>query len=147
MESWLFRLLWQLLSLVFCPRPGFVTCSRHSKKLPAWAMSVRPKFNRTPEPTTEQKTVAAEMVVDTSVSAVPKTRVLVLHSNRQNSQDFKTLGLNERMPFPCYYGSCAFFTDARLDCGSQDIMMIGKKSMRFQHDLWIGPRVAPFTVF
>lgn len=73
-------------------------------------MSVRPKFNRTPaESTTEQETVAPGMVVDTSVSAVPKTRVLVLHSNRQNSQDFKTLGLNERMPFPCYHSNGAYF--------------------------------------
>lgn len=56
----------------------------HSKKLPAWAMSVRPKFNR-PERT--EAMPALPGVTDATASR--KIRVLVLHSNRQNAQDFK----------------------------------------------------------
>ena len=66
---------------------GWAFLPRHSKKLPAWAMSVRPKFNR-PERT--EAMPALPGVTDATASR--KIRVLVLHSNRQNAQDFKTLG-------------------------------------------------------
>ncbi|CAK9060867.1 Esterase AAEL000016, partial [Durusdinium trenchii] len=57
----------------------------HSKKLPSWAMSVRPKFNKPPLPD------AAEGPVQLGPERghVAKCRILVLHSNRQNPQDFK----------------------------------------------------------
>ena len=68
---------------IFC----WALLPRHSKKLPAWAMSVRPKFNR-PERT--EAMPALPGVTDATASR--KIRVLVFHSNRQNAQDFKTLG-------------------------------------------------------
>lgn len=62
-------------------------------------MSVRPKFNRSPADETAAKT-ADTAAPERADFAAPKVsnargaRVLVLHSNRQNSQDFKTLGIS-----------------------------------------------------
>ena len=83
---------------------------RHSKKLPAWAMSVRPKFNR-PERT--EAMPALPGVTDATASR--KIRVLVLHSNRQNAQDFKTLGHAQTATFEIerdYWQRKMFFVEA-----------------------------------
>lgn len=83
---------------------------RHSKKLPAWATSVRPKFNR-PERT--EAMPALPGVTDATASR--KIRVLVLHSNRQNAQDFKTLGHAQTATFEIerdYWQRKMFFVEA-----------------------------------
>jgi len=57
-----------------------------SKNLPTWAQSVRPKFQKKLEGTSQEVQKKPDLVAQPSG---PKLRILVLHSNRQNASDFK----------------------------------------------------------